>query len=114
MPPTALRAGPPEGERAPSERPGGAHVCPLRRCAPVPPRGSERLRSGRAALMSAPYGAARRSPQGGASASGTAERRSCSSLGTEQRAFVEQRRDVRLVVAGVVVAVVTLDARDLV
>src|SRR5262249_23529010 len=53
------------------------HACPLRRCAPVPPRGSERLRSGRAALMLAPYGAARRSPQGGASAFGAAARRSC-------------------------------------
>src|SRR6185295_2481751 len=75
-PPTALRAGPPEGERAPWERPGGAHWSPLRRCAPVPPRGSERLGSGPAALIGAPYGAARRSPRGGASALGAARRRS--------------------------------------
>src|SRR6059036_1026052 len=75
-PPTSLRAGPPEGERAPWERPGGGHWNPLRRCAPVPPRGSERLGNGPAAVIGTPYVAARRSPRGGASALGTARRRS--------------------------------------
>src|SRR5882724_8998954 len=63
---------------APTERPCGAHVAPFALRA-VPPRGSERLRSGRAALMLPPSRCAL-SPQGGASAFGAAVRRSCCPL----------------------------------